>query len=179
MRKLLAVTAIVIILLSSCASVPEAGNLSLQDRQRILEVAQKYIGIPYRWGGQDFWWEENPGVDCSGYVINVYKEAIAPSGLALPFDDSTVAVIYSTFSEATGTPLPGDLIFFSDGESDVPSHIGIVAYFEDGKVWFYDASSRPDTGCVLLRSYPVTEEKILGYGKMTVVKNFSKAFLLS
>ena len=88
-------------------------------------------------------------------------------------------MIFSTFSEATDTPLPGDLIFFSDGESDVPSHIGIVAYFEDGKVCFYDASSRPDTGCVLLRSYPVTEEKILGYGKMTVVKNFSKAFLLS
>lgn len=120
MRKLLAVTAIVIILLSSCASVPEAGNLSLQDRQRILEVAQKYIGIPYRWGGQDFWWDENPGVDCSGYVINVYKEAIAPSGLALPFDDSTVAVIFSTFSEATDTPLPGDLIFFSDENPTYP-----------------------------------------------------------
>lgn len=177
MRKLLAVTAIFIILLSSCASVPEPGKLSFQDRQRILEVAQKYIGIPYRWGGQDFWWEENPGVDCSGYIINVYKEAIAPSGLALPFDDSTVAVIFSTFSESTDTPLSGDLIFFSDGESDIPSHIGIVAYFEDGKVWFYDASSRPDTGCVLLRSYPVTEEKILGYRRMTVVKNFSKAFL--
>ena len=111
MRKLLAVTTIFIILLSSCASVPEAGNLSLQDRQRILEVAQKYIGIPYRWGGQDFWWEENPGVDCSGYIINVYKEAIAPSGLALPFDDSTVAVIFSTFSEATDTPLQQTLRF--------------------------------------------------------------------
>ena len=88
-------------------------------------------------------------------------------------------MIFSTFSESTDTPLSGDLIFFSDGESDIPSHIGIVAYFEDGKVWFYDASSRPDTGCVLLRSYPLTEEKILGYGQMTVVKNFTKAFLFS
>ena len=45
----------------------QAGELTDAERQRIVQVAEKYIGVPYEWGGQSFWWEDGATVDCSGH----------------------------------------------------------------------------------------------------------------
>jgi cell wall-associated NlpC family hydrolase len=69
--------------------------------QRVAEVALKYRGVPYRWGGT-----EPSGFDCSGFVQHVYAQV----GLKLP---RSAAEQY-----AHGTPVsrddlrPGDLVFF-------------------------------------------------------------------
>jgi len=80
----------------------------------IIATAEKYIGVPYRWGG-----ESPRGFDCSGFVQYVF----AKNGITLPrvsYDQATV-----------GTPInfcelqPGDLIFLSTETKGIVSHVGI------------------------------------------------------
>lgn len=160
--------AAVVFILASCTHEKAAfsDELSAEERCRILETASLYEGIPYKWGGQSFWYEDDPGVDCSGYVINVYKEVLAGSERRLLFGDAAVDGIWSRYSEHIDAPEMGDLIFFSDGESSIPSHIGIFDRKEGSSVFFWDASSLPDTMCVMHRSYEESNPKILGYGRM-------------
>ncbi|MDP4585761.1 MAG: C40 family peptidase [Microbacteriaceae bacterium] len=76
---------------------------------KVFEVGKKYIGVPYRYGG------ENPsGFDCSGFVMFVY----AQFGVALPHSASAQG--------ARGKPIrladarPGDIVMIS-------GHNGIYA----------------------------------------------------
>jgi cell wall-associated NlpC family hydrolase len=81
---------------------PEASEPGHAARgQRVVNVALKYIGVPYRWGGSD-----PSGFDCSGFVQHVYAQV----GVTLP---RNAARQYEH-----GTPVardrlrPGDLVFF-------------------------------------------------------------------
>lgn len=130
----------------------------------IIVEAKKYIGLPYEWGGQSFWWEENPTVDCSGFVINVYKEALPDRTLS--FEDSTVLEIHDRWSVQIDEPKAGDLVFMGDGTSQIPSHMGIVVSLENGNLTFIDSSSLPDIMGVSVRSYNMTNPKILSFGRM-------------
>jgi len=93
----------------------------------LISTAQKYIGVPYQWGGES----PSTGFDCSGFVQYVF----AQNGITLPrvsLDQSTV-----------GTPIsftnlqPGDLIFFSVENSGTVDHVGIFI----GNDQFINASS--------------------------------------
>lgn len=142
----------------------QAGELTDAERQRIVQVAEKYIGVPYEWGGQGFWWEDGATVDCSGFVINVYKEALVDR--SLPFEDSTVMEIYTRWSTPCSAPAAGDLVFMGDGVDGEPSHIGIVLAVEGDCLEFIDASSLPGIMGVSIRSYPLDNPKILSFGHM-------------
>ncbi|HMY44823.1 MAG TPA: C40 family peptidase, partial [Leptospiraceae bacterium] len=86
-------------------------KVTLYDGQGITELAQKYLGVPYRFGGQS-----PDGFDCSGLTGYVYKKA----GYQLPRDagDQFKAL------RPIKTPRPGDLVFFKiDGKSI--GHVGI------------------------------------------------------
>lgn len=76
----------------------------------IVNIAFKYLGTPYVWGGTS-----PSGFDCSGFVQYVYREA----GIGLS---------RTTYSQITeGYPVseakPGDLVFF--GSYSAPYHVGI------------------------------------------------------
>lgn len=83
--------------------------------------AMGLIGVPYVWGGS----QTNKGLDCSGLVQAVYKQA---SGVVLPRNASQQA--------AAATPIdnnelrPGDLVFFNTLRRAF-SHVGI--YVGEGK----------------------------------------------
>lgn len=92
-----------------------AGNSS-----SMLADAEKYLGVPYRWGGT------NPatGLDCSGLVQLAGKEA----GIALPRtsqEQNRVGTAIPNLSAARA----GDLVFYpgSDGTAQNPGHVGIYA----------------------------------------------------
>jgi peptidoglycan DL-endopeptidase CwlO len=90
----------------------------------VVADAEKYLGVPYLWGGTD----PSKGLDCSGLTQRVY----ADMGISLPRTASQQAT--------TGQPVasladarPGDLVFF-DYSSARPGvdHVGI--YIGNGQM---------------------------------------------
>ena len=93
--------------------------------QDVVADAQKYLGVPYLWGGTD----PAQGLDCSGLVQDVYSDV----GISLPRtsqEQATVGTPVSSLAEAQ----PGDLVFFpgSDGTASAPGHVGI--YIGNGEM---------------------------------------------
>ena len=102
-------------------------ELPLSFRSELIAEAENYTGIQYEWGGQSFWWEDDPSVDCSGFVINVYKTVLERHGHQLLFDDTTAYELWDEYTLPVEEPLAGDLIFFTGTyDAGVPvSHVGI------------------------------------------------------
>ena len=88
------------------------------------QIALRYLGVPYVWGGAS-----PSGFDCSGFVMYVYAQL----GISLPH--YTVAQWNAT--TPISSPAPGDLVFF-----DGLGHVGI--YIGGGR--FVDA---PHSGSVV------------------------------
>jgi cell wall-associated NlpC family hydrolase len=112
--------------LSNPSSSTGAPNASQTDTQNaIISTAQKYMGVPYVWGGTT-----TDGFDCSGFTQYVMQQ----NGISLP---RTAAEQF-----AVGTPVDkenlqtGDLVFFTTYKPGA-SHVGI--YMGDGN--FINASS--------------------------------------
>ncbi len=84
-------------------------------RREILRTAERFIGVPYRWGGES----TTDGFDCSGLTMVVYQL----NGLELPRT--------SADQWRTGRPVDpheiaqGDLVFFATRGSRNISHVGI------------------------------------------------------
>lgn len=84
---------------------PSAGE-SMGDGsfQALLAEAQKYIGMPYVWGGSN----PSEGFDCSGYVCWVYSHA----GV-YPLSRTSAQGIYNQCEVISREEMqPGDLVFF-------------------------------------------------------------------
>ena len=88
------------------------------------QIALRYLGVPYVWGGAS-----PAGFDCSGLIMYVYAQL----GISLPH--YTVAQWNAT--RPISSPAPGDLVFF-----DGLGHVGI--YIGGGR--FVDA---PHSGSVV------------------------------
>ena len=92
---------------------------------RIVLTSQRYIGVPYVWGGTS-----PSGFDCSGFTQYVF----ALNGISLP---RTADIQFEVGVPVRSEQLqPGDLVYFSTYEPG-PSHNGI--YLGGGK--FINASS--------------------------------------
>lgn len=91
------------------------GSLAEGRRGQVVETAKRYLGIPYRYGG-----ESPDGFDCSGFVMYVYDR----NGLRLP---RATAEQYRSGRPVSRRSLrPGDLVFFSIRGGRI-SHVGIYA----------------------------------------------------
>jgi cell wall-associated NlpC family hydrolase len=94
----------------------------------ILDLALRYKGVPYRWGGAN-----RGGVDCSGLIIRAAADGGKPG---LPHSAAELWKI--------GTPVAkedlqaGDLVFFRNTYKPGISHVGIFV----GGTKFLHASSR-------------------------------------
>ena len=89
-------------------------------RQKVIEVAKKYLGVPYVFGGKT-----PSGFDCSGFVGYVFKEALG-------IDITT----WTVTQESKGTEVaikdakPGDLFFYGPrgGTEHVSIYLGGKQY---------------------------------------------------
>ncbi|MHA6697723.1 C40 family peptidase [Chryseobacterium sp. A301] len=97
----------------------------------LLKDAHKYLGAPYKYGG-----DTSSGFDCSGFTLVVFEQ----NEYKLPRRSSDQAL--------TGDPIeitqvkPGDLLFFATGGGSRVSHVGIVHDIGgDGEVKFIHAST--------------------------------------
>lgn len=110
--------------------LPNAGN--------ILNSANKFIGVPYLWGGTSI-----KGMDCSGFT----KTAFFLNGIILPRDASQQVLVGTPVEVITANNfdvdkavknlLPGDLLFFAGSKKpgSLEGRITHVAiYMGDGKM---------------------------------------------
>jgi cell wall-associated NlpC family hydrolase len=87
----------------------------LVGRPRVVAIALRYLGTPYRWAGSS-----PGGFDCSGFVMYVYGRI----GIGLPHNS---AMLWGVGRPVARSDLqPGDLVFFNG-----LSHAGI--YVERGR----------------------------------------------
>ena len=90
-------------------------------RKNIVRTARRFIGTPYRWGGES----AQRGFDCSGLTMTVYRL----NGLDLPRNSR--AQYRAGRPVRQGALQTGDLVFFAtDGKGRV-SHVGV--YSGDGR----------------------------------------------
>jgi LysM repeat protein len=84
-------------------------------KDSIIEVAKKYLGAPYKFGGYDL----VNGIDCSGYVKKVFSRF----NVYLP--RTARDIYYKSGTKITKSNLDtGDLVFFHT-YAKYPSHVGI------------------------------------------------------
>jgi len=92
-------------------------NRLVKATQPILNYALNLLGAPYKFGGND----PEKGMDCSGYVRHVYKEA---ADIDLP--RSAKAISEKGRKIDDNELKPGDLVFFNTMRKAF-SHVGIYA----------------------------------------------------
>jgi len=86
-----------------------------------IELAERFLGLPYLWGGRSAF-----GFDCSGFTQMLLRER----GFNLPRDADQQAAWKGLVSVDRADLQPGDLLFFGSSPKDV-SHTGM--YIGDGR----------------------------------------------
>jgi cell wall-associated NlpC family hydrolase len=109
---------------SATGTTAAAGATASGTEGQVVAAAQRYLGVPYAWGGTD----PSVGLDCSGLVQRVFGDL----GIDLPRTSSqqaTAGTPVASLAEAR----PGDLVFFDNSPSRPGiDHVGI--YIGDGKM---------------------------------------------
>jgi len=97
-------------------AVTQLGNSGQEQlRQQLVKTARRFLGTPYRWGGEDV----DNGFDCSGLTMVSYRL----NGLNLPRNSR------SQFQNgrwiAKKDLQPGDLVFFATKGGTRVTHVGM------------------------------------------------------
>ena len=134
MKKSLFVLMLASLLLASCGSkkvatpakkierISHAVPVSSDQTRRLISEARRWIGTPYRYGGQTL-----AGTDCSGFVMMVFDSVY---GLKLP--RSSAQQRQYSLPIAEKELAPGDLVFFCTSGGSAVNHVGI--YIGSGKM---------------------------------------------
>ena len=95
------------------AADSRGGETSL--REEIVRTAGRYVGVPYRWGGES----PKTGFDCSGLTMVVYRL----NGLDLPRSSRQQWKVGRQIDRSRLQK--GDLVFFATNGGNRVSHVGI------------------------------------------------------
>lgn len=121
--RCLATVFIVLLTIHGCAAGRQTRHYQYPEypatriQEKIIAEAESWFGTPHRLGGTS-----KKGIDCSGLVMTIYKNAL---NITLPRSTKEQATVGRPVKK-TGL-LPGDLIFFKTGFKK--RHVGV--YFGD------------------------------------------------
>lgn len=116
------------------AQIPPGEDPVQWQRKRVIEIAKRYVGLPYQHHHIPLWvcGKTGQGIDCSNYTSWVYN-----FGLGMRFTSHCQKQAES--DESKGRKLepdeklePGDLLFILRGDRSYISHV--VIYIGDGKI---------------------------------------------
>ena len=97
------------------AYLANSGGGETHLREEIVRTARRYVGIPYRWGGES----PRTGFDCSGLTMVVYRL----NGLDLPRSSRQQWKVGRRIDRSRLKK--GDLVFFATNGGNSVSHVGI------------------------------------------------------
>ena len=98
--------------------------------EKIVDTARQYIGVLYKWGGND-----PSGFDCSGLIQYAYKQ----NGINLPRISHDMGRTGKAVS--LNQAQPGDIIYTgSKGPSG--GHVKMISKIENGKIFVIEASGK-------------------------------------
>ncbi|MDR2078385.1 MAG: C40 family peptidase [Treponema sp.] len=123
------------LLLPGMLSAYPAGADEEELRNKIVETAKQFLGVPYIYGA-----ESPAGFDCSGFVRYVYRTA---AGITVP--KSSQSIWDTGKSVEPGAARPGDIMVFNT-VGNAASHVGILL---EGGSLIHAVSSGPRTGVII------------------------------
>ena len=108
-------------------------------RNRIAELSQEYLGVPYKAAGVG-----PEGFDCSGFVYFIYREAAG-----MDVSRSTTGIWISGKNVSLAQVRPGDVLVFTTVRPGA-SHTGIVLENgSSGVIFIHAASQGSKTGIII------------------------------
>lgn len=126
-------------------AVPCGTGISVK-RQKLLNYAEKFIGIPYKLGGTSL--NEN-GIDCANFVHECLENA-----LGIGLDRTSGQLAARGYRVSLDDAKPGDLMFYAD-KSGKLNHVAF--YLGDG--WIIHAAQ--SIGQVSISAYNYASEPVL------------------
>jgi cell wall-associated NlpC family hydrolase len=105
---------------TAALAAPEAAPVPAPAGEQVVDLAEQYVGAPYRWGGAS-----PAGFDCSGFVMWVYGQF----GVSLPHNEA--GQLASGPNVSADDLQPGDVLVFANTYRAGLSHVGI--YVGDGQ----------------------------------------------
>lgn len=129
------------------------GTQSSAKTQKLLNEAQKHLGVPYKEAGID-----PTGFDCSGFTCYVFEQ----NGVSLP----RRAAEQYTFCQKIDPEEAhaGDLVFFSNGTQI--NHVGILISEKGALKQMIHSSSSLGISIVELETSAYWKPKVAGYGRI-------------
>ncbi|MFM2394945.1 MAG: hypothetical protein RLZZ546_2928 [Bacteroidota bacterium] len=100
-----------------------------QKREAMVESAQSYIGIPYKYAGKN----PKEGFDCSGFANFVFTQNGHP--MSGPSHELAMMGVYKEKDQLK----PGDLVFF--GHDQKITHVGIIVSNDSNTKFIHSSSS--------------------------------------
>ncbi|SDC91286.1 C40 family peptidase [Geotoga petraea] len=123
---------------------PKQVELKPSEINQWFNIAEKYDGVKYEYGGDSF-----EGIDCSGYIIKMYNSIGSyifkyKNGYAL--DVSSQALYeYNTKYIEFGDLKKGDLIFYDVDNNSKIDHVMLYDRADaEGNIWVWDAAYKID-----------------------------------
>lgn len=104
----------------------------MEKRELGLEVAKRFLNLPYIWGGND----PMQGFDCSGLMVEILK-SVGIIGRDMDYNANSLKGLF----EETEILEAGNMVFYDWNKDGIIDHVEMIAVVEDsGEVFTIGAS---------------------------------------